>query len=143
MAHPPMCHPGRLSAPPHPCRGALPRPCLLLKQKGTGPQAIPWLAVRSYLPCGFNLPEREKRFIPSGAMADAKSPFEPLDKTVSFEHTNWFTIREAGSPVSPQSDAARASVCRTYWYPLYFYVRRLGHSPEDAQDLTQEFFARL
>ena len=32
-------------------------------------------------------------------------------------------------------------LCRTYWYPLYAYVRRRGHSPEDAQDLTQEFFA--
>ena len=35
------------------------------------------------------------------------------------------------------------TLCRTYWYPLYAYVRRQGHSPEDAQDLTQEFFARF
>ncbi len=34
-------------------------------------------------------------------------------------------------------------LCRTYWYPLYAYVRREGYSPTDAQDLTQEFFARL
>lgn len=34
-------------------------------------------------------------------------------------------------------------LCRTYWYPLYAYVRRRGHSVEEAQDLTQEFFARL
>ena len=34
-------------------------------------------------------------------------------------------------------------LCRTYWYPLYAYVRRQGHAPHDAQDLTQEFFARL
>jgi len=34
-------------------------------------------------------------------------------------------------------------LCETYWYPLYAYVRRRGHSPEDAQDSTQEFFARL
>jgi RNA polymerase sigma-70 factor (ECF subfamily) len=34
-------------------------------------------------------------------------------------------------------------LCRTYWYPLYAYARRRGHGPEDAQDLTQEFFARL
>ena len=34
-------------------------------------------------------------------------------------------------------------LCRTYWYPLYAYVRRLGHPVEEAQDLTQEFFARL
>ena len=36
-----------------------------------------------------------------------------------------------------------ASLCRTYWYPLYAYVRRAGYQQEDAQDLTQEFFARL
>ena len=38
---------------------------------------------------------------------------------------------------------ALAELCRVYWYPLYAYVRRLGRSAEDAQDLTQEFFARL
>ena len=35
------------------------------------------------------------------------------------------------------------TLCRTYWYPLYAYVRRRGYGPEDAQDLTQGFFARL
>ena len=34
-------------------------------------------------------------------------------------------------------------LCRTYWYPLYLYVRGVGRSPDDARDLTQEFFARL
>ena len=40
-------------------------------------------------------------------------------------------------------DRALEELCRTYWYPLYAYARRRGHGPEDAQDLTQEFFARL
>ncbi len=44
---------------------------------------------------------------------------------------------------SPESVAALETLCRTYWYPLYAYVRRQGHNPPDAQDLTQEFFARL
>jgi RNA polymerase sigma-70 factor (ECF subfamily) len=39
--------------------------------------------------------------------------------------------------------AALEALCRTYWYPLYAYVRQRGQTPEDAQDLTQEFFARL
>lgn len=76
-------------------------------------------------------------------MAESENPFEPLDKTASFEHTNWFTVRKAGVPESPEADSARDHICQAYWYPIYFYVRRLGHSPEDAQDFTQEFFTRL
>jgi hypothetical protein len=38
---------------------------------------------------------------------------------------------------------ALARLCQTYWYPLYAYVRLRGHSPEEAKDLTQEFFSRL
>ncbi|MBM3845589.1 MAG: sigma-70 family RNA polymerase sigma factor [Verrucomicrobia bacterium] len=44
---------------------------------------------------------------------------------------------------SPNSEAALETLCRAYWYPLYAYVRGSGRSPHDAQDLTQEFFARL
>jgi RNA polymerase sigma-70 factor (ECF subfamily) len=44
---------------------------------------------------------------------------------------------------SPDSAAALETLCHAYWYPLYAYVRGSGHSPPDAQDLTQEFFARL
>ena len=49
----------------------------------------------------------------------------------------------AGQTCSPRAAAALETLCRTYWYPLYSYVRRRGYSPEDAQDLTQGFFARL
>mgnify|MGYP003787094741 FL=1 len=52
-------------------------------------------------------------------------------------------VLSARRPDSPQSAAALETLCRTYWYPLYAFVRRQGHSPPDAQDLTQEFFARL
>jgi len=44
---------------------------------------------------------------------------------------------------SPESREALETLCRHYWQPLYAFVRRQGHSPHDAQDLTQEFFARL
>ncbi len=44
---------------------------------------------------------------------------------------------------STEAVAALEQLCQTYWYPLYAYVRHRGHSPEDAQDLTQEFFHRL
>lgn len=49
----------------------------------------------------------------------------------------------ACGPESPEAVQALESLCRTYWFPLYAYVRRRGHGPEDAQDLTQEFLARM
>ena len=49
----------------------------------------------------------------------------------------------ARSSDSPQAGVALEELCRTYWYPLYAYARRHGHSREDAEDLTQGFFARL
>jgi RNA polymerase sigma-70 factor (ECF subfamily) len=52
-------------------------------------------------------------------------------------------VLAAGDPASPQAAEALERLCRTYWYPLYAYVRRGGHGTEEAQDLTQEFFARL
>ena len=49
----------------------------------------------------------------------------------------------AGAPDSLDAQAALARLCQTYWYPVYCCVRRHGRSPEDAQDLTQAFFAKL
>jgi RNA polymerase sigma factor (sigma-70 family) len=60
-----------------------------------------------------------------------------------FRTTHWTVVLEAAQRDSAQADGALARLCETYWYPLYTYIRRLGHSPEDAQDLTQEFFARF
>lgn len=60
-----------------------------------------------------------------------------------FNTTHWSLVLLAGQSQAPFADAALEKLCRTYWYPLYAYVRRGGHSPHDAQDLTQEFFARL
>ncbi len=60
-----------------------------------------------------------------------------------FKTTHWSVVLDAGGGDPAQAGAALATLCQTYWYPLYTYVRRLGHGPEDAQDLTQEFFTRL
>lgn len=49
----------------------------------------------------------------------------------------------AGQDRSADSDGALARLCETYWFPLYAFLRRRGLSPEDAEDSTQEFFARL
>jgi RNA polymerase sigma-70 factor (ECF subfamily) len=59
-----------------------------------------------------------------------------------FATTRWSVVLAAGNS-TPAGAEALAVLCRVYWYPLYAYVRRQGHSQEDAQDLTQEFFARL
>jgi DNA-directed RNA polymerase specialized sigma24 family protein len=61
----------------------------------------------------------------------------------SFATTHWSLVLAAGRRGSPQSEAALATLCRDYWFPLYAYVRRTGQSANDAQDLTQAFFARL
>ena len=52
-------------------------------------------------------------------------------------------VLKAGQSDTTQARDALAKLCQTYWYPLYAYVRRRGHSVHDAQDLTQAFFARL
>jgi RNA polymerase sigma-70 factor (ECF subfamily) len=57
--------------------------------------------------------------------------------------TQWTAVLAAGGTPSPESAAALERLCSAYWYPLYAFVRRSGHSPPDAQDFTQEFFARL
>jgi RNA polymerase sigma-70 factor (ECF subfamily) len=49
----------------------------------------------------------------------------------------------AGRSDTTRARAALEKLCQSYWFPLYAYVRRRGHSVEDAQDLTQEFFARV
>ena len=73
-------------------------------------------------------------------MADAlPSQTEPH----AFPHTRWSVVLAATREGSPESAAALETLCRAYWYPLYVCVRRCGHSPHDAQDLTQEFFCRL
>jgi len=50
---------------------------------------------------------------------------------------------KAAQSQAPGGDSALAQLCRTYWYPLYMFARRRGHSPDDAQDLTQSFFLHL
>ena len=60
-----------------------------------------------------------------------------------FATTHWSVVLAAGHNSVPGAQAALEKLCRAYWYPLYVYVRRQGNSSEDAQDLTQDFFARL
>jgi RNA polymerase sigma-70 factor (ECF subfamily) len=70
--------------------------------------------------------------------AHATTPGGPRD----FATTHWSLVLHARGDTS-SARTALASLCEAYWYPLYAFVRRQGHHPHDAQDLTQEFFARL
>lgn len=60
-----------------------------------------------------------------------------------FATTHWSVVAAAGKGSSKEAHSALETLCRTYWYPIYSYVRRKGYQPEEAQDLTQEFFAQL
>jgi RNA polymerase sigma-70 factor (ECF subfamily) len=60
-----------------------------------------------------------------------------------FATTHWTVVLAAGRRSTPQAGRALDELCRTYWFPLYAYVRRRGHTKEDAEDLTQAFFARF
>jgi RNA polymerase sigma-70 factor (ECF subfamily) len=59
----------------------------------------------------------------------------------AFATTHWSVVVRAGESGSPEAEAAMERLCRTYWYPLYVFVRRKGYSHEDASDLTQAYFA--
>jgi RNA polymerase sigma factor (sigma-70 family) len=61
----------------------------------------------------------------------------------AFVTTHWSVVLAAGRNDTTGAVDALTQLCQTYWYPLYAYVRHRGYSPHDAQDLTQEFFARL
>lgn len=64
------------------------------------------------------------------------------DASPRFMTTRWTLVLQAGAE-GPEREAALDQVCRTYWYPVYAFIRRQGASPEDAQDLTQSFFAKM
>ncbi len=77
---------------------------------------------------------RDSTSLPSTDVAGARAVFVT---------THWSLVLAAGRENSGQAEQALSTLCQTYWYPLYAFVRRRGHGPEDARDLTQEFFARL
>ena len=60
-----------------------------------------------------------------------------------FATTHWSLVLAAGERGSAEAEEALARLCSLYWYPVFAFVRRQGHPPEEAQDLTQGFFARL
>jgi RNA polymerase sigma-70 factor (ECF subfamily) len=71
-------------------------------------------------------------------MEREQAPSQPL-----FATTHWSVVLAAAQSETPEAALALERLCRTYWYPLYAYIRHRGHLPEDSKDLTQEFFQRL
>ncbi len=75
-------------------------------------------------------------------MSSNQSGDESCERTAAqFATTHWSVVLEAGERASPESAAALERLCRTYWYPLYAFVRRKGYAVADAEDLVQDFFA--
>src|SRR5437667_3653122 len=64
------------------------------------------------------------------------------DGPIAFTTTHWSVVLEAQGP-TPAAQAALEKLCRTYWRPIYGFVRRQGAELEQAKDLTQGFFALL
>jgi RNA polymerase sigma factor (sigma-70 family) len=75
------------------------------------------------------------------AGGEPSGSIEPAGR--AFVTTHWSVVWRARNGDSQASAAALEKLCRAYWAPLYHYIRRDGHKPEDAQDLTQEFLSRL
>jgi len=78
---------------------------------------------------------------PAG-MSSTSTP-APRASDAWFVTTHWSVVLSAQEKPSSTANPALETLCRTYWPPIYAFVRRQGYSPPDAQDLTQEFFSRL
>src|SRR6476659_9126329 len=65
------------------------------------------------------------------------------DECSQFVTTHWSLIAAAGGTLDGLRSEALNSLCRSYWYPLYAYIRRAGNPPEEARDLTQSFLFQL
>src|ERR1700735_2810965 len=66
-----------------------------------------------------------------------------LSSNARFPTTRWSQVVAAGDRAAPAAHQALAQLCAAYWYPLYAFVRRKGHRPEEAADLVQGTFVNL
>ena len=76
-------------------------------------------------------------------MSDSNHSPRPATGRPAFETTQWSIVVAAGGQPTTDSRTALDTLCRRYWYPLYAYLRRQGRAHEEAEDLTQAFFAAL
>ncbi|MBU0715936.1 MAG: hypothetical protein KJ964_11320 [Verrucomicrobia bacterium] len=80
------------------------------------------------------MPQHKKLLAPAPA---TESP-RPKPGAEYFLTTHWSVVLAAGCSDSVSAQAALAWLCTNYWYPLYVYIRRQGHTADDAKDLTQK-----
>lgn len=80
---------------------------------------------------------------PDAMPSSTHMPNSTSPGAANFALTRWSIVLAAGRSDSTHARDSLEKLCQEYWHPLYAFVRRQGHSPHDAQDLTQEFFARL
>ena len=77
-------------------------------------------------------------------MTNPESRHKPIGSgSDPFETTQWSVVIAAGKDSSPEARQALATLCQKYWGPLYIFVRRKNYTVEDAQDITQGFFAQF
>src|SRR5580658_4485445 len=75
--------------------------------------------------------------------AKGRNTMQTLAGSSNFPTTRWTLVVAAADPQRKEARSALVSLCEGYWYPLYAYVRRRGYQPDQAQDLTREFFMRI
>jgi RNA polymerase sigma factor (sigma-70 family) len=72
----------------------------------------------------------------------SREKFGPSNRP-QFATTHWSVVLAAGKSSSPQHEQALSTLCQTYWFPLYAYLRRRGYDTHQAEDYTQGFFADI
>lgn len=83
------------------------------------------------------------RALPCSCTMTGSNSDDRLPNSARFITTRWSLVARAVRETSNETNAAMDQLCAIYWRPVYAEIRRRGSNPEDAQDLTQDFFARL
>ena len=76
-------------------------------------------------------------------MSAFRQKWDSTPDAIQFRTTNWELVVGAADATSPNWTQALEDLCKVYWRPVYAFIRKRGHAREAAEDLTQEFFARL
>src|SRR6478609_2751807 len=80
---------------------------------------------------------------PRAIMSAFRQKWESASDAMQFRTTNWEMVSGAADSTSPAWARSLEELCQIYWLPVYAFIRKRGHSPEAAEDLTQEFFAHI